>query len=417
MESVGKTPKKILILIEDGSFLFDNRVQRESATLTKAGYQVLVICPRYPGETEYDVQEGVHVYRYDKWRFGGHLGEYGSSLIKGFWLTWRVWKQHGFNFIHACNPPDFWFLVAVTFKALFGVKFIFDHHDACPELYLTRFGGSDKSLGYRTMLLLENLTFKLADAVIATNESYKRIAITRGHVAKELIRVVRNGPDLNKFRLMKSDPEIKTPNRMVVGYLGNMNPQDGVEHLLLAARKIIHDLGRKDFFFIFIGRGDSFEDLVAKKKTWGLDDYVWFTGRIPDADMLRCLSSCDICVQPDPKNPLNDVSTMNKVMEYMALEKPVVAYDLVETRYSCGDCALYAEPNRAEDLANTIMKLAENENMRLEMGGKGRKRVEKLLAWKHSEQNLIDLYNLILGKPSAMPSCGAFRSLFDRITG
>ena len=388
--------RKILILIEDGSFLLDNRVRREAATLTKAGYQLYVICPRYPGENKYDIHESVHIYRYTKWKFGGHLGEYSSSLIKGSWFAWRIWRKHGFDCIQACNPPDLWFLVAAVFKGLFGVKFVFDHHDVCPELYISRFGGNVKSLGYRAMLLLERMTFKLTDGVISTNESYKKIAMKRGGVSEEFIRVVRNGPDLSKFRLMPPDSKIKTQGRFVVGYIGNMNPQDGVEHLLLAARKIIHELERKDFYFIFIGKGDSFEDLVAKKKAWDLDDYVSFTGRIPDDEMLRCLSSCDICVQPDPKNPLNDISTMNKVMEYMALGKPVVVYDLLETRYSCGDCALYAEPNRVEDLVEKIMLLANNKEMRLEMGKKGRKRVENFLAWRYSEQHLIDLYNAVL---------------------
>jgi len=390
--------RRILILIEDGSFLFDSRVRREASTLTKAGYQVYVICPRYPGESKYDVHEKVHIYRYSKWKFCGHLGEYCSSLIKGFWLTCRVWKKHGFDCIQACNPPDLWFLVAAVFKLLFDIKFVFDHHDVCPELYLSRFGGNKNSLGYRLMLLLERLTFKLADGVISTNESYKKIAMIRGGVSEKYIRVVRNGPDLNKFLLLPPDPRIKSRGRFIVGYLGNMNPQDGVEHLLLAAKKIVYNMRRKDFYFIFIGKGDSFEDLIAKKTAWGLDDYIWFTGRIPDDEMLRYLSSCDICVQPDPKNPINDISTMNKVMEYMALGKPVVAYDLLETHYTCGDCALYAEPNRIEDLAEKIVTLADNEEMRLEMGKKGRERVEKFLAWKYSEPHLIDLYNVIFNK-------------------
>jgi glycosyltransferase involved in cell wall biosynthesis len=245
------------------------------------------------------------------------------------------------------------------------------------------------------MLLLEKLTFKMADGVISTNESYKQIAMNRGGIPENDIRVVRNGPDLNKFCALPPDPEIKTENRIVVGYLGNMNPQDGVEHLLMAAKEIVHNRGREDFYFIFIGKGDSFTELVAKKTAWNLDDYVAFTGRISDEEMLRFLSSCDICVQPDPKNPLNDISTMNKVMEYMALGKPVVSYDLVETRYSGGECALYATPNSVEDLSNKIMLLAENEELRIEMGKKGRSRIENVLEWKYSEKNLIDLYRVI----------------------
>jgi glycosyltransferase involved in cell wall biosynthesis len=396
MGSAGKNDKKILILIEDGSFLYDNRVKREAASLKKAGYQVLVICPRYPGESFYDLQNEVKIYRYDKWKFAGHLSEYLSSLLKGGWLSWRAWKLNdGFDCIQACNPPDLWFLIAAFYKKMFGVKFVFDHHDVCPELFISRFGGSERNIVYRIMLLLEKLTFKLADGVISTNESYKEIAIRRGGVLEKFIRVVRNGPDLNKFRALPPDPKIKGKDRIVVGYLGNMNPQDGVDYLLMAAHEIIHGRGRKDFHFIFIGKGDALANLLVKKNDLNLDGYVTFTGRISDEEMIRYLSSCDICVQPDPKNPLNDVSTMNKVMEYMALGKSVVAYDLIETRYSGAECALYAVPNSIEDLSDKIMMLADNEGMRIEMGRKGRRRVEDFLEWKYSEKNLMDLYTVI----------------------
>ncbi len=391
-----KIKKSILILIEDGSFVFDNRVKREAATLTKAGYQVFVICPRYVGESKHDIQNEVHIYRYSKWRIGGHFGQYLSSLIKGGWLSLIIWKRNNrFDCIQGCNPPDLWFLIAAFFKTIFGVKFVFDQHDVCPELFLSRFDASENSIGYRLMLLLEKLTFKLSDGVISTNESYKQIAMKRGGIDEKYIRVVRNGPDLTKFRALPPDPKIETENRIVVGYLGNMNPQDGVENLLMAAKEIIHSRGRKDFYFIFIGKGDSFEELLSKKTAWNLDSHVLFTGRISDEEMLRFLSSCDICVQPDPKNPLNDISTMNKVMEYMALGKAVVSYDLVETRYSGGDCILYAVPNSIEDLSNKIIMLAENEELRIEMGKKGRRRVENFLEWRYSEKNLIDLYRVV----------------------
>lgn len=401
MESAGRSTKKILILIQDCPFLFDNRVRREAVTLTRAGYQVSVVCPRYYGEPRHDTHEGVRIHRYDRWKFGGHLGAYSSALIKGGGLALREWRRHdGFDCIQACNPPDLWFLLAVFFKSLFGAKFVFDHHDLCPELFLSRFGASKNSIGYRAMLFLESLTFRLADAVISTNESYKRIAMKRGGIPEDRIRVVRNGPELERFPLMPPDTAIKTKDRIVVGYIGNMNPQDGVEHLLLAAKKIVHELGRDNFYFVFIGIGDSLENLLAKRISWNLEEHVHFTGRIPHDDMIRVLSSCDICVQPDPKNPLNDVSTMNKAMEYMALAKPVVAYDLVETRYSCGDCALYAVPNEVDDLVNKIMLLADNEKLRLEMGRKGGKRVEQFLEWEHSEKQLIDLYKMVCSESS-----------------
>ena len=395
MASVGNPQKKILILIEDGSFLFDNRVKREAATLTRAGYQVAVICPRYPAESKFDVYRNVSIYRYSKWTFGGHIGEYLSSLIKGGWLSLKAWRRHGgFDFIQACNPPDLWFIIVALFKFVFGVKFIFDHHDICPELFLSRFGDKNR-IGYAAMLILERLTFKLCDGVISTNESYKQIAKKRGGIPDGLIRVVRNGPDLKKFQPRERDPDIIDENSILVGYLGNMNPQDGVDHLLLAARSIIHYHRRENIHFVLVGKGDAFDDLNCKAARFNINHRVRFMGRLPDEEMLRYISSCDICVQPDPLNPLNNLSTMNKVMEYMALEKPVVAYDLIETRYSGGDCILYAEPNEPEDLARKILELTDNPELRLFLGKKGRKRIESCLSWKHSEFQLIDLYTTL----------------------
>ena len=395
MASAGNSSKKILIMIEDGSYLFDNRVKREAQTLNSSGYQVVVICPRYPGESKFTVHKNVHIYRYNKWQIGGHLGEYLSSLLKGGWLSIKAWRRYGrFDFIQACNPPDLWFIVAGLFKFLLGTKFVFDHHDLCPELYISRFGENIR-IGYRTMHLLEKLTFKLSDGVISTNESYKRIAIERGGVPDHRIRVVRNGPDLKKFSPQACDPAIIGKNRILVGYLGNMNPQDGVDHLLMAARTIIHHHNRTDIHFVLVGNGDAFDDLNRKAAHYKLDGNVKFTGRLPDSEMLQYLSSCDICVQPDPLNPLNNLSTMNKVMEYMALEKPVVAYDLHETRFSGGDCLIYAEPNNPDDFARKIMQLADDPEKRKFLGRKGRERIEKSLSWEHSERQLLDLYEAL----------------------
>lgn len=391
--SAGSRMKKILILIEDGSLLFDNRVKREAVTLTKAGYDVHVICPKYPGEKTSDTYKGIHVYRYSKWKWGGHFSEYMSSLLKGGWLALRISRRNcGFDYIQACNPPDLWFIIALFFKFFSNTKFVFDHHDVCPELFISRFGGSRKNLVYRIMLLLERLTFMISDGVISTNESYKQIAIRRGGVPEKNIRVVRNGPDLAKFKPMPVDPAVKNKDNIVVGYLGNMNPQDGVDYLLKTAKRIIIDRNRKEFHFVLIGNGDVFKELKEMSRKDGLDHYVTFTGRIPDDDMLKYLSSCDLCVQPDPKNLLNNISTMNKLMEYMALGKPVVAFDLIETRYSGGECVLYAAPNDINDMADKIVALADDTKLMSEMGKQGRERIEQTLAWEHSESQLIDLY-------------------------
>jgi len=395
--------RKGLIFIEDGSFLLDNRVQREVATLRKAGMELAVICPRYPGERRHDTVDGVHVYRYKKWKPSegllGHAAEYASSLIKGGALSLWVYLRHGFSIFHACNPPDILFVLGLPYKVA-GVRFLFDHHDLCPELYLSRFERPHRVV-HRLLSLMERLTLRSADVVIATNESYKRIEIDRGGVDPRRVFVVRNGPDLAKFKPGSASPELRSLGKVVVGYLGNMNPQDGVDYLLRAARYLKEARGRSDLYFVFIGGGDASQDLVRLSEEWRLADTCRFTGRLPDQEMLEVLNACDICVQPDPSSPLNDRSTMNKIMEYMALEKPVVAFDLPETRYSGGDAVLYAVPNSVEDLAEKILYLADNPAVRQERGKKGRQRVEEHLCWRHSEKHLIEAYKTALGIGSA----------------
>ena len=393
--------KKALVFIDDGSFLMDNRVQREVGTLTRAGLAVTVICPRYPGESRHDHRDGVHVYRYRKWApsdgLVGHAFEYASSLLKGGGLTLYVFARHGFHVFHACNPPDILFLLARVYKLL-GVAFLFDHHDLCPELYLSRFENPRPAV-HKALRWLERQTFRAADVVVATNLSYRRIAMERGGVPAGRVFVVRNGPDLAKFRTGPPDAELVRPGRVLVGYLGNMNPQDGVDVLLRAARHIKEVCGRSDVHFVFVGGGDAHPGLVRLCEEWRLADIARFTGRLPDREMLATLNACDLCVQPDPSSPLNDVSTMNKIMEYMALEKPVVAFDLEETRYSGGDAALYAEPNRVEDLAEKILHLADRPALRKELGERGRRRVEEFLSWEHSEPALLEAYAAALAHP------------------
>jgi len=393
MESAGNQKNKIVILIEDGSFLYDNRVKHEAIALTEAGFQVFVICPKYPGEKSYSEYKGVRIYRYCKWTIGAHLGEYSSSLLKGGLLIVKVWNKYGgFHCIQACNPPDLWFIIAWFFKRIFNVKFVFDHHDVCPELLVSRYGHSKKSFIFKIMLLMEKLTFRLSDAVLSTNESYKEIAMHRGRVSEEKIVVVRNGPDLNKFKANHTNVTEKGKGLINVGYLGNMNPQDGVDYLIKVARYIVHKKDRKEFRFILIGKGDSFNNLVRLTEKYGLSGYIDFKGRIPDDEMLDALSLCDICVQPDPRNLLNEISTMNKLMEYMALGKATVAFDLKETRYSGGNCILYAKPNDIEDMAKAIIKLADDQDLRMKLGKMARKRIEKSLAWEYSVKNLVGSY-------------------------
>lgn len=387
--------KKALFLIEDGSFTYDNRVIRETSALLDDGWDITVICPKGDSDPFYQEQsDRLRIYYYpkpDARSALGHVLEHTITIFAVSALSWFVYLRHGFRIIHACNPMDIFWIPSAPFK-LFGVRYIFDHHDLCPELYLSRGEGDEQSVFYRLLIWLEKKSFRFSDVVIATNESYKKIAIDRGGKRESDVFVVRNGPNLQKFRKTSPRESLKSDGQILVGYLGNMNPQDGVDYLLRAAFDIIKTRGLDHIHFVFVGGGSYKPELEKMSVEMGLSPWIRFTGRIDDANMLATLSACDVCVQPDPSNPLNDRSTMNKVMEYMALERPVVAFDLLETRVSCGDSAVYAKPNSEIDLADKIVELANNPDLRDKMGAKGRQRVEETLAWRYSVPMLLAAY-------------------------
>jgi len=401
---------KVLFLIEDGAFIYDNRVRREASTLLRAGAKVLVICPRYPRESWYQVVDGVHVYRY--WKpslgsgFASHVLEYLCSLTAQSLLAAWLALRHGFDVIHAANPPDFLWLVALPYRLLFGKRFVFDHHDLVPELYADRFGGS-KGPVLAVLRAMERISFGLANQVISTNESYRQVALCRGGKRPEDVTVVRNGPDARDFPEGEANPVIRAMGRIVVGYLGNMNPQDGVDRFLEMARLIRHRHGRDDIGFVMIGQGDSFAELKRLRDKWGLNEAVAMTGRIPWSGVIATLRATDICVQPDPPGRLNDHSTMNKLMEYMALGRATVAYDLVETRNSGGDATLYAEGNSAEDLASAVLALADDPARLAALQQAGLERVRDVLGWQHQSRRLLEVYEQLFPgrlKVAAIPS-------------
>jgi glycosyltransferase involved in cell wall biosynthesis len=388
-------PRRALILVENLPVPFDRRVWLESKALTQAGWLVSVICPKGPGWTKsYEELEGVAIHRYDPppptRGAVSYLWEFAYCWVHTAWLSLRVAAGRGFDVLHACNPPDTFFLLGAFYK-LWGKKFLFDQHDLSPEVYVSRFGR--EGFWYHGLRLLERLTYAASDLVIATNESYKETAIRRGWLAPDDVVVVRSGPETGRFVGMAPDPALKQGKPWMVAYLGVMAPQDGVDYLLRAAALLLERRGARDVFFTLIGSGDSFDDLVAMTKELGLEDVVRFTGRIPDAEVEAILSTADVCVGPDPKNPLNDVSTMNKILEYMALGKPIVAFDLRETRYSAGDGALYARPNEEADLADKIEQLLRDPARRAAMGAYNRERFNNGMAWDYSRVRLIEAYD------------------------
>lgn len=385
--------RKILIIVENLPVPFDRRVWREARTLRLAGAEVSVICPTGKGhEAREEVLEGIRIYRHSLREAGstlGYLREYGAALFHELRLALKVARRHGFDTIQACNPPDLIFLVALPFK-LFGKCFIFDHHDINPELFEAKFG--KKGLLWRLMCLFEWLTFKTASVVISTNESYKSIAVTRGGKNPDDVFVVRSGPDLARVRPVPSDPALRNGRRYLIGYVGVMGEQEGIDLLLEAARHLVHDKGRDDIQFMLVGGGPALAGMETLRAELGLADHVTFTGRAPDDVLFRMLSTADVCVNPDRVNPMNDKSTMNKILEYMAFSKPIVQFDVTEGRFSAQEASLYAKANDPVDFAAKIETLLGDEEMRERMGSFGRQRVERELAWDYEAPKLIAAY-------------------------
>jgi glycosyltransferase involved in cell wall biosynthesis len=386
--------RKVLFLVENLPSPFDRRVWQEATTLSQAGYTVSIICPTGKGyDKHYEEIDGIAIHRYDLPVEAdgalGYLVEYGIALFWTFLLSWRVLFTRGFDVIHACNPPDLFFLIGGFFRLL-GKKFVFDHHDINPELYEAKFGRRD--FFWKLMVWLEKLTFRTANISLATNESYKRIAIERGGMDPDKVTVVRSGPSLERLKIVPPVRALKNGRKYLVGYVGVMGRQEGIDLLLCAIRQIVDLHGRHDIQFGLVGGGTSLEEMKALARQLNIEDYVTFTGRVPDADLLAMLNTADVCVNPDIANEMNDKSTMNKIMEYMALGKPIVQFDLTEGRFSAQSASLYAKRNDPDDLAARIIELLDDPERRAQMGAYGRARVENELEWRYEAPKLLAAY-------------------------
>ena len=393
--------RRVLILVENLPSPFDRRVWQEATTLHDNGYVVSIICPTGKGyEKEYEVIDGIHIYRYrlpfEAEGAKGYLIEYSVALFHTFRLAWKVQFSQGFDVVHACNPPDLLFLIGGFFKLFLRKKFLFDHHDINPELYEAKFGRRD--FFYQLMVLFERWTFKSADVSIATNESYKKIAIERGGMDSDKVFVVRSGPKLDRMRILPPKEELKHGRRYLVGYVGVMGAQEGIDLLLHSAHYMIKDLGRTDVHFGLVGGGTSLEEMKQLAINLGIGDFVTFTGRVPDQELLEMLNTADICVNPDVANEMNDKSTMNKIMEYMALGKPIVQFDLTEGRVSAQDASLYAKKNDPVDMAVKIVQLLDDPELRQRMGEFGRNRVRNELEWRYEVPKLLAAYDAVFAE-------------------
>lgn len=392
---------RVLILVQNLPVPFDRRVWLECRTLSQAGFGVAVVCPKGPGDPSYAVLDGVELYKYrpysSKGKKASFLVEYLYSFAATLYLSIKAAAAGRFTVVQSCNPPDIFWPIGLLWRLLHGSRFVFDHHDLCPETYACRFPNGPRII-YRLLVFLEGATTRCADRVIATNDSYRRLVVERHGIDPDRVTVVRTGPDPERLKRGKTDPTILRKWPHMAAYIGVMGPQDGVDLVLQLADIIINGLGRRDIGFVLIGSGDCFEELVAMRDRLKLEAFVEFTGRVSDEAVSAILSSADVGISPDPKNSMNEFCTMNKTMEYMAYELPVLAFDLHETRVSAGDAALYATPNDVGELARLVVDLIDDQARRQVMGATGRARIEQQLAWSHQARRYLDLYESLVAQ-------------------
>jgi glycosyltransferase involved in cell wall biosynthesis len=386
--------RRVLIIVENQPVPIDRRVWQEATSLRDCGYEVTVLSPKREScSLGYEVLEGIRIYRHPMPVEGrtalGYLCEYACAFALEFFYTAWIYLRHRFDVIQGCNPPDNIFLVALPFK-LFGVRYIFDHHDANPELYVSKYGREGTL--HKILVRIEGLCYRHSDVIMVTNASYRNMAITRGAVRPEAVFIVRNGPDLQNFKPVAPNPARKRGKRYLVGYVGNMNFQDGLD-ILLEVAKHAKAMGRDDVHFTCVGKGPELKTLRQMVLDMGLEGTVEFTGRVSDEELIEILSTADICVNPDRPTEMNDVSTMIKIMEYMALGKPIVQFDLKEGRFSAQGASLYAnKQGGARDFAEKIVWLLDRPEERRKMGEIGKMRVREELAWQYSVPELLAAY-------------------------
>ena len=407
-------PGKVLMVIENCPVPADSRVWAEATALHEQGFEVCVIGPQGEGydREAYLCLEGVHLYRYrlpaSANKYLAYFLEYGVSIVKTWWLSLRVLRKHGFDVIHAANPPDTFFFLA-WFYRLLGKRFIFDQHDLSPEVFQVKFGGRSGLLR-RLLLWLEKRSYRASAFVLTTNEAQRQVAIARGKCEPARVFVVRNGPNLQRLYRVPPEPDLKNGRPFLLAYIGAMEVQDGIDYALRAFHELVHTRGRHDVSLVLMGDGGSLPALRQLAHDLNIDEYVHFTGWVGDADIVRYLSTADIGLCPDPQNGLNEYCTMVKTMEYMAMSLPIVAFDLAETRYTAQDAALYATPNSEAEFARQIEQLLENEDLRLTMGKRARALIEERLNWEYDKKNLLRAYATLFPQTSpADPSRAAPR--------
>jgi glycosyltransferase involved in cell wall biosynthesis len=398
-----KSKAGVLMLIENSTFPNDRRMRHLAEALLGAGYRVSVICQRRKdlNQSGFEVVDGIKVYRYRvPFQASTRLGyviEYPWAFLCLGALSLLVWIRDGFDVVHCANPPDIMFLIARLFK-LFGKKFVYDQHDLCPELYQSKFERQDRV--YRILLFLERQSYLAADLVISTNQSYREIARERGGIPDNRSAIVRNGVDITRFYRRTPRPELKRQFTYMAAYLGVMGRQDGVDRIVHAAHHVVHTFGRRDVLFTMIGKGECWHKLQRLSEDLKVADVMQFLGYVTDDVLIDYLSTTDVCLAPDPPDRMNQLSTMTKIMEYMACQRPIVSFDLMETRRSAGDAALYVEKEDPKMFAQTLLELLDDESRRQKMGGIGLQRSIELVGLDRSRKALLDAYSRLLRTPT-----------------
>jgi glycosyltransferase involved in cell wall biosynthesis len=389
----------VLLLVENNGFPRDFRVRREAHALRDHGFCVSVVCPREGKEPWRERLDGIEIHRFPGPPGGGGLLgyalEFGYATFAMLALSLWVWLRRGVDVVHVANPPDTLFVVGLVFKLL-GKRFVFDHHDLAPEIYLSRFKEPRRNLVYRTLKWMERRTYAVSDVVIATNETYRRRAIEEGGLPADKVFVVRNGPPLS-YQPLPPPAELTGRAAFVIGYVGTIGTQDGLDYWLRAIQHLVTTFGRRDFLAVVIGDGDAMPGLRVLARELQIEEFVMFTGRLPEQEARRYLSGAALCVQPDPSGPLNDHCTMNKLMEYMALGKATVAFELPETQFSGGEAAVYVANDDECEFARQVDRLLADPDERARRGEVGRQRVASTLAWEYSVAPLVRAYAEGLG--------------------
>jgi glycosyltransferase involved in cell wall biosynthesis len=393
--------RRVLFIVENQSVPFDTRPWIEAQALKEVGMEVAIICPRGKGEAPYEFLNGIHIYRHpfplEARKALEYFLEYGLAFFWEFFYSLKIFRKIGFEVIHASNPPDLLWLIGLFYKWI-GVRFIFDQHDICPEIMEIKFGR--KGFLFKVLVFLERLSYRTSNLVIATNESYRDLAIQRGKVKSQKIFVVRTGPDLSRIPSeIKKDDSLKQGKRFMVGYVGVIEKQEGLDYLVQVVKEIVYGFQRRDILFMIIGGGTQVPFVQALAKKEGLADYFHFIGRVSDEIFFHCLGNCEVCVNPDLFNEASNRSTMRKIMDYMALGKPIVQTEVIEGLYTAQEASLYARPNDKRDFAEKILYLLDHPEEAERKGLIGKKRIEEFLQWGVQKQNLVKAYENLFCKP------------------